>query len=647
VPPPDDPHASSSRSRPRRLGAYRLLRPLARGGMGEVHEVLDESTGAHLALKTLLPEGLGAEPDPEERLRFRREAEVLARLEHPHVVRVRAAELDGPVPFLVQDLLPGGSLDGRLRRGPLPVAEAVTIARKLADALAYAHAHGVLHRDLKPANVLFDDRGEPRLVDFGLASDLREARRLTQTGATLGTPHYMAPEQATGERRADRRTDVYGLAALLYHMLTGRPPFPGDHAVKVMTDVLEKPPAPPRALRPDVPPALEAAVLRGLAKAPEDRFDSVAELGAALEAAFADGSGRLGGRAVPALGVMAVLSLLAGGAALAWRAAGSSEPGGGGGPAATASAPTTPDEARPPDDPPPDVAPSPAEPRGLGWRLEPGERLRYHLLRESDGRGAGGITSTSGWVLDVTVAAVRSDGIAVLEGEVAAIHGLYPPILDFDTREGRPVDVRAPEIRRALGAVEGSPIRLEVDPRTGACLEVVGPPQVFGADYASSLGDWIGGRQLDLLSHFSAATLRRYFDTVVQAHPGDAPRADAWLLDDQTVYVDSDAPWLEILRATEPVAAGTEASTWDQGFVCDFAMRRVGDVVRGDFRPGSSRPVMKEGYPVDPSLDVRSGERVLRFVDGALVEARVRIEYLRGEEVQEVAIALVRLEPDE
>jgi hypothetical protein len=285
--------------------------------MGVVYEVRDPASGAPLAVKTLLP-GPGGH-DPDELARLRREAEVLGRLAHPHVVRVHAADLDGATPWLALDLLPGGSLQDRLARGgPLPVAEAVAVARKLASALEHAHARGILHRDLKPANVLLDDRGEPRLVDFGLGLSLREgSARLTRTGEVVGTPAFMAPEQVEGSRAEDARTDVYGLGATLFALLTGRAPFVGAWPGLLEKLLCEPAPA-PSSLRPDVPAWLDAVVARALAKDPADRFPSAAALELALASPAA-------GRPRPFLvacvaGVAVVVGLVA---ALAWTSRGS------------------------------------------------------------------------------------------------------------------------------------------------------------------------------------------------------------------------------------------------------------------------------------------------------------------------------------
>lgn len=298
-------------SPPRKLGPYVFVRELARGGMGAVYEVIDEHTGTHYALKTLLP-SLG-EAAVEELARFRREAEVMGKLNHPRVVRIHAAVLSGESPYLVQDLLSGGTLDDRIQSsGSLDISEAVRVAAELARGLEHSHEQGVLHRDLKPKNILFNDQGEPQLVDFGLAYVSETSERLTETGTLMGTPGYMAPEQAEGGGKVDARTDVYGLGAVLYAMLTGQPPFKGASMFVVLEGVLRDPPEPPRRLRPEVPAWLEEVCLRALAKAPEDRYANVGLLAQALESAPRVGLGRAPRFLIP------ILLIVISGALLAW-----------------------------------------------------------------------------------------------------------------------------------------------------------------------------------------------------------------------------------------------------------------------------------------------------------------------------------------
>ena len=300
------------------LGPYRVLRRLGQGGMGVVDEVVHGESGARYALKRLTPAGAR---DPEARLRFAREAQALAALEHPHLVRVHAAELEGPAPYLVQPFLPGGSLAQRLARGPLPLDEARRVFLELASGLAHAHSRGVLHRDLKPDNVLFDEQGRAVLADFGLAH-VAGAESLTTSGTLLGTPAWMAPEQARDVRASDARADVYGLGALLYALLAGRPPFESDGrsgVLALLARVQSEPPRPLLELRPDAPPDLVAVCARALEKDPARRWASAVELQEELRGAA--GAPQPGRRWpwVAAAALLLLALLLAPGAWLATR----------------------------------------------------------------------------------------------------------------------------------------------------------------------------------------------------------------------------------------------------------------------------------------------------------------------------------------
>ncbi len=295
---------------PRRFGPYRVVRELGRGGMGEVFEVVHQATGAHYALKTLANRGALGRVDEATAARFRAEAELLARLDHPRIVRIHAADLEAGAPYLVQDLALGGSLQRRLEReGPLPPGEAAALVAELADALSHAHARGVLHRDLKPHNVLLDEAGTPRLTDFGLALQLDARSRLTHTGELLGSPGYMAPEQVRAEKRTDERTDVYGLAALLCGLLTGEPPF-HTRGLAGLAAIVNDPPTPPSARRPAVPAWLDALALRALAKDPAARPQSAAAVADALRAGLAATPSRRVGRRVAAAIAVALLGAL-------------------------------------------------------------------------------------------------------------------------------------------------------------------------------------------------------------------------------------------------------------------------------------------------------------------------------------------------
>ncbi len=265
---------------PATIGRYVIERELGRGGMGVVYAALDPELGRRVAIKQLLSERAAASSGA----RFALEGEAAARLRHPGIATVHEAGLAPDGPFLVQDLVEGESLQARLARaGPLPPEEAARLGVQLAEALAHAHGRGILHRDLKPANALLTLEGRVVLTDFGLARDLADEReRLTRTGEMLGTPAYMAPEQADGQAAAyDPRTDVYGLAATLYALLTARPPFEGP-ALQLVHAVLLRDPAPPSERVGRVPPALDTIVLKGMAKEPGDRYPSAEALAADL-----------------------------------------------------------------------------------------------------------------------------------------------------------------------------------------------------------------------------------------------------------------------------------------------------------------------------------------------------------------------------
>jgi serine/threonine-protein kinase len=261
---------------------YAVERELGRGGMATVWLATDTRHRRKVALKVLHPE-LTAVLGPE---RFLQEIEITASFQHPHILPLFDSEdADGQL-YYVMPYVDGETLRARLdRETQLPLDEAVRTACEIADALAYAHARGIVHRDVKPENVLL--HGAHALVaDFGIALAVQQAGggRLTQTGLSLGTPQYMSPEQAMGERTLDARSDVYALGAVLYEMLVGEPPFTGATTQAIVAKVMAERPVPPRTVRDTVPPHLEAAILRALAKVPADRFASAPAFAAALTA---------------------------------------------------------------------------------------------------------------------------------------------------------------------------------------------------------------------------------------------------------------------------------------------------------------------------------------------------------------------------
>ncbi|RMG18720.1 MAG: serine/threonine protein kinase [Planctomycetota bacterium] len=255
---------------------------LGAGGMGEVYAARDLRTGARVAIKTLPAELF----DAKALVRFRREAELAARVDRSGgVVRVHAVGSHRGLPYSVQELLEGGDLADRVRRGPLDPAEACALLVPVARTLARCHARGVLHRDLKPENILFDDEGRPRVADFGLAKDLRNPEAVTRSGEILGTPAYLPPEQLLSATPADPRGDVYGLGAVLYQLLTGRPPYVANTALAVLSQVQAGPPPPPRSLRPGLSPDVEAVCLRAMARDPAARYATMEEFARDLERA--------------------------------------------------------------------------------------------------------------------------------------------------------------------------------------------------------------------------------------------------------------------------------------------------------------------------------------------------------------------------
>ncbi len=264
-------------------GRYRLEREIGQGGMATVWLARDLRHDREVALKVLRPELtaiLGAE-------RFLNEVRITARLDHPHILTLIDSGADEGLLWYVVPYIRGESLRQRIaRERQLGIEDAVGIARQVAGALDYAHRQGVIHRDIKPENILLHE-GEAVLADFGIALALREAggNRLTETGLSLGTPQYMSPEQATGDRALDARSDVYSLGAVLYEMLTGEPPHTGATVQAVIAKLMTERPTPVRTVRETVTPALDATITRALAKVPADRWPSAADFGRALDAA--------------------------------------------------------------------------------------------------------------------------------------------------------------------------------------------------------------------------------------------------------------------------------------------------------------------------------------------------------------------------
>jgi serine/threonine protein kinase len=261
---------------PATLPGYEILGVLGRGGMGVVYKARQKGLNRLVALKMILA---GSHAGPEELARFKAEAEAVARLSHPNVVQIHEiGEHDG-LPFFSLELVEGGSLRRKLDGTPQPPAEAARLVETLARAVAYAHERGIVHRDLKPANVLLTGDGIPKVSDFGLAKQLDGDSGQTHTGQVLGTPSYMAPEQAGGKsKEVGPPADVYALGAILYEAVTGRPPFKGASARETLGQVCSQEPVPLRRWRPGVPRDLETICLKCLEKEARKRYASALAL---------------------------------------------------------------------------------------------------------------------------------------------------------------------------------------------------------------------------------------------------------------------------------------------------------------------------------------------------------------------------------
>src|SRR5215468_9509803 len=263
------------------FGDYELLEEIGRGGQGVVFRARQKSLNRTVALKVIR---LGQWASKVHLKRFRLEAEAAARLEHPGIVPIHdVGERDGSCYFSMK-FVEGGQLDAVAKREPMPVRRAVELIAEVARTVQYAHEHGILHRDIKPGNILLDQKGEPHLTDFGLARLVESESTVTRTMEVLGTPSYMAPEQAVGNNAAvGSATDVYGLGAVLYQLLTGHPPFAGGTTYETIRLLLDSEPRQPRSWNKKIDRDLSDICLKCLEKNPRYRYSSALELAEDLE----------------------------------------------------------------------------------------------------------------------------------------------------------------------------------------------------------------------------------------------------------------------------------------------------------------------------------------------------------------------------
>ncbi len=276
APPSEPEEVTRAAANPKNiLGKYVLGTPLGKGSMGAVYKAWDRGLRRWVAIKVLI-----ATSNPQLVLRFRREAETAAAIQHPNIVPIYDVGENAGQPFLVMKFVEGSTLAGM----SLSIDQACALVLQASKGVAYAHEHDVVHRDLKPGNVMVDGSGHVYVMDFGLAKDLFSSIGITAPGTVMGTASYMPPEQAAGKvEQVDRRSDVYSLGAVLYELLTGRAPFRGQNFMETIRQVLENPVPPPSTIRPEIPPNLEQLVLKALDKDQARRYPSAGEFAKALE----------------------------------------------------------------------------------------------------------------------------------------------------------------------------------------------------------------------------------------------------------------------------------------------------------------------------------------------------------------------------
>jgi serine/threonine protein kinase len=276
------------------LGEYHIVEQIARGATASVYKAHQPKLNRHVAIKVLSP---AYAEDEDFRERFYREAKAVAQLDHPNILPVYDFDQQGELVYIVMQYVDTGSLADAVDRS-MPLDLVVKILDQVASALSYAHSRGIVHRDVKPGNILLGQENWVLLTDFGLVKMLEEPATITQPGSGMGTPAYVAPEQATGES-VSPRSDVYALTATLYQMITGQVPFQGETAVTVTLKHINEPVTPPREIEPGLPPAVDQVILKGMAKSPDKRYASVDELAAAFRKAALEPATAAGEKARP------------------------------------------------------------------------------------------------------------------------------------------------------------------------------------------------------------------------------------------------------------------------------------------------------------------------------------------------------------